>query len=176
MKIIKVKESYYNLSQYQCFFFHEGTFVLTSYNSGENNGKSIDLGSEEKFTIHNSVSAEELKIKFDEFLLSNSNMIDFSNVFDLLNFEVGSELEVNFDINEIDPMFVESARLVVIGQEGSASLIQRKLSLGYNRAGRIIDQLESVNIIGPFQGSSPREVLFSDIESLNEFLRTKGII
>ena len=175
MKIVKVKDTYYNLNQYQSYYFHEGTFVLQSYNSGENNGKSIDLGCEEKFTINNSVSTEELKMKFDEFLLSNRNMIDFSNVFDLY-FEVGAELEANFDIDEIDPMFVDSARIVVIGQEGSASLLQRKLSLGYNRAGRIIDQLESVNIIGPFQGSSPREVLFSDIESLNEFLRTKGII
>jgi S-DNA-T family DNA segregation ATPase FtsK/SpoIIIE len=54
-------------------------------------------------------------------------------------------------------------------------LLQRKLKLGYNRAGRIVDQLEGYGIIGPFQGSKAREVLFSDIESLEEFLRAKGI-
>jgi S-DNA-T family DNA segregation ATPase FtsK/SpoIIIE len=65
---------------------------------------------------------------------------------------------------------------VVISQQGSASLLQRKLKLGYNRAGRIVDQLEAMGIIGSFQGSKAREVLFSDIESLDEFLRTKGLL
>lgn len=88
----------------------------------------------------------------------------------------GSELGGDIDMNEIDPMFVDSARIVVINQQGSASLLQRKLKLGYNRAGRIVDQLEGMGIIGSFQGSKAREVLFSDIESLDEFLRTKGLI
>jgi len=82
----------------------------------------------------------------------------------------------DFDMSEIDPMFADAARIVVMNQQGSASLLQRKLKLGYNRAGRIVDQLEGMNIIGAFQGSKPREVLFGDIESLDEFLRTKGII
>jgi DNA segregation ATPase FtsK/SpoIIIE, S-DNA-T family len=72
-------------------------------------------------------------------------------------------------------MFADAARIVVINNQGSASLLQRKLKLGYNRAGRIVDQLEGYGIIGPFQGSKAREVLFSDIESLEEFLRVKGI-
>lgn len=88
----------------------------------------------------------------------------------------GSETSGDIDMNEIDNMFVDSARIVVINQQGSASLLQRKLKLGYNRAGRIVDQLEGMNIIGPFQGSKAREVLFSDIESLDEFLRTKGLL
>ncbi|MEY4659164.1 MAG: DNA translocase FtsK 4TM domain-containing protein [Crocinitomicaceae bacterium] len=88
----------------------------------------------------------------------------------------GSELGGDIDMNEIDPMFVDSARIVVINQQGSASLLQRKLKLGYNRAGRIVDQLEGMGIIGSFQGSKAREVLFGDIESLDEFLRTKGLI
>ncbi|MFM6945652.1 MAG: DNA translocase FtsK 4TM domain-containing protein [Flavobacteriales bacterium] len=88
----------------------------------------------------------------------------------------GSEGGGDFDMNEIDPMFVDSARIVVINQQGSASLLQRKLKLGYNRAGRIVDQLEGMNIIGPFQGSKAREVLFSDIDSLDEFLKVKGLI
>ncbi|MFM7667213.1 MAG: DNA translocase FtsK 4TM domain-containing protein [Bacteroidota bacterium] len=82
----------------------------------------------------------------------------------------------DFDISEIDSMFVDSARIVVISQQGSASLLQRKLKLGYNRAGRIVDQLEAMGIIGAFQGSKAREVLFSDIESLDEYLRTKGLL
>jgi S-DNA-T family DNA segregation ATPase FtsK/SpoIIIE len=81
-----------------------------------------------------------------------------------------------FDMSEMDSMFVDSARIVVISQQGSASLLQRKLKLGYNRAGRIVDQLEAMGIIGSFQGSKAREVLFTDIESLDEFLRTKGIL
>jgi S-DNA-T family DNA segregation ATPase FtsK/SpoIIIE len=88
----------------------------------------------------------------------------------------GGEGVGDFDMNEIDPMFVESARIVVINQQGSASLLQRKLKLGYNRAGRIVDQLEGMGIIGSFQGSKAREVLYSDIESLDDLLRTKGLI
>ena len=80
------------------------------------------------------------------------------------------------DLDDIDPMFGDAARIVVINQQGSASLLQRKLKLGYNRAGRIVDQLEGYGIIGPFQGSKAREVLFSDVESLDEFLRAKGIV
>lgn len=88
----------------------------------------------------------------------------------------GSDGGADFDMNEIDPMFVDSARIVVINQQGSASLLQRKLKLGYNRAGRIVDQLEGMGIIGAFQGSKAREVLFGDVESLDEFMRTKGLL
>jgi S-DNA-T family DNA segregation ATPase FtsK/SpoIIIE len=88
----------------------------------------------------------------------------------------GSESGGEMDMNEIDPMFVDSARIVVINQQGSASLLQRKLKLGYNRAGRIVDQLEGMGIIGSFQGSKAREVLYGDIESLDEFLRSRGLI
>lgn len=88
----------------------------------------------------------------------------------------GAEGSGDIDMNEIDNMFADAARIVVINQQGSASLLQRKLKLGYNRAGRIVDQLEGMNIIGPFQGSKAREVLFSDIESLDEFLRVKGLL
>lgn len=79
------------------------------------------------------------------------------------------------DLDDIDSMFAEAARIVVINNQGSASLLQRKLKLGYNRAGRIVDQLEGYGIIGPFQGSKAREVLFGDLESLEEYLRSKGI-
>jgi S-DNA-T family DNA segregation ATPase FtsK/SpoIIIE len=75
-----------------------------------------------------------------------------------------------FDADNRDPMFEEAARLIVMHQQGSTSLIQRKLKLGYNRAGRIIDQLEAAGIVGPFEGSKAREVLIPDDYSLEQFL------
>ncbi len=75
-----------------------------------------------------------------------------------------------FDPDNRDPMFEEAARLIVMHQQGSTSLIQRKLKLGYNRAGRIIDQLEAAGIVGPFEGSKAREVLIPDDYSLEQFL------
>lgn len=74
----------------------------------------------------------------------------------------------HIDMDKLDPLFVDAARIVVMHNQGSASLLQRKLRLGYMRAGRIIDQLESAGVIGPFQGSKSRDVLFSDIESLEK--------
>jgi len=67
-------------------------------------------------------------------------------------------------------MFDDAARLIVSHQQGSTSLIQRKMKLGYNRAGRIIDQLEAAGIVGPFEGSKAREVLISDEYSLEQKL------
>lgn len=76
--------------------------------------------------------------------------------------------EVNF--SKKDELFEEAAKLVVRHQQGSTSLIQRKFSIGYNRAGRIIDQLEAANIVGPFEGSKARQVLFADEFSLEQYL------
>ena len=78
----------------------------------------------------------------------------------------------DFDLSDRDQLFEEAARLIVMHQQGSTSLIQRKLKLGYNRAGRIIDQLESAGIVGPFEGSKAREVLYPDEYSLEQFLET----
>jgi S-DNA-T family DNA segregation ATPase FtsK/SpoIIIE len=66
-------------------------------------------------------------------------------------------------------MFREAAEVLVIAQQGSASLLQRKLKLGYNRAGRIIDQLEAAGIVGQFEGSKARQVLIADLEALKHF-------
>ena len=75
------------------------------------------------------------------------------------------------DLAERDSLFDEAARLVVTHQQGSTSLIQRKLKLGYNRAGRLIDQLEAAGVVGPFEGSKAREVLISDEYSLEQLLK-----
>jgi S-DNA-T family DNA segregation ATPase FtsK/SpoIIIE len=80
------------------------------------------------------------------------------------------------DIDELDANFVEAARIIVTHQQGSASLLQRKLKLGYNRAGRIVDQLEAHNIIGPFKGSKAREVVIPDLQALDEYLESKGLL
>lgn len=74
------------------------------------------------------------------------------------------------DLSERDALFEEAARLIVGHQQGSTSLIQRKLKLGYNRAGRLIDQLEAAGIVGPFEGSKAREVLVRDEMSLEQLL------
>ena len=71
---------------------------------------------------------------------------------------------------ERDPMFNDAARVIVSHQQGSASLLQRKLKLGYNRAGRIIDQMEEAGIVGPFEGSKARQVFVSDLNSLEDIL------
>ena len=78
----------------------------------------------------------------------------------------GSDL----DASDRDPLFEDAARMVVQHQQGSASLLQRRLKLGYNRAGRLIDQLEAAGIIGPFEGSKAREVRIKDPISLEQFL------
>lgn len=77
---------------------------------------------------------------------------------------------LDIDISERDSMFREAAEVIVTAQQGSASLLQRKLKLGYNRAGRIIDQLEAAGIVGPFEGSKARSVNFPDLKSLHDFL------
>lgn len=76
------------------------------------------------------------------------------------------------DLSERDALFEEAARLIVNHQQGSTSLIQRKLKLGYNRAGRLIDQLEAAGIVGPFEGSKAREVLIKDEMSLEQLLNS----
>jgi S-DNA-T family DNA segregation ATPase FtsK/SpoIIIE len=80
-----------------------------------------------------------------------------------------------FDANEKDELFEEAARIVVRHQQGSTSLIQRKLSIGYNRAGRIIDQLEAAGIVGPYEGSKARQVNFPDELALEQYLNTLKI-
>jgi DNA segregation ATPase FtsK/SpoIIIE, S-DNA-T family len=76
------------------------------------------------------------------------------------------------DLSDRDPLFDDAARLIVLHQQGSTSLIQRKLKLGYNRAGRIVDQLEAAGIVGAFEGSKAREVLVQDEATLERLLNS----
>ncbi|WP_312322024.1 DNA translocase FtsK [Soonwooa sp.] len=76
----------------------------------------------------------------------------------------------SFDPNEKDQLFEEAARIIVSTQQGSTSMLQRQLKLGYNRAGRIMDQLEASGVVGGFNGAKAREVLISDLHSLEQFL------
>ena len=80
---------------------------------------------------------------------------------------------VDIDVSERDKLFREAAEVLVIAQQGSASLLQRKLKVGYNRAGRIIDQLEAAGIVGPFEGSKARQVLITDLVALEDFLNNE---
>lgn len=86
--------------------------------------------------------------------------------------EDGDGAAKDIDLADRDPLFDDAARLIVLHQQGSTSLIQRKLKLGYNRAGRIVDQLEAAGIVGPFEGSKAREVLIQDEASLERLLNS----
>ncbi|WP_299219136.1 DNA translocase FtsK [uncultured Aquimarina sp.] len=82
--------------------------------------------------------------------------------------ESGTSLDI--DVKDRDKLFNEAAEVIVTAQQGSASLLQRKLKLGYNRAGRLIDQLEAAGIVGPFEGSKARQVLVTDLIALKQLL------
>ena len=82
----------------------------------------------------------------------------------------GSSADV--DLNHLDPMFEDAARLIVQSGSGSTSLIQRKFSIGYNRAGRLMDLMEKAGVVGQAHGSKPREVLIQDEMSLDQLLNS----
>ena len=84
------------------------------------------------------------------------------------DFDGGGDKDV--DMQHLDPLFDDAARLIVLSQSGSTSLIQRKFAIGYNRAGRLMDQLEKAGIVGVAMGSKPREVMIQDENSLNNLL------
>lgn len=97
----------------------------------------------------------------------------YSHAFELPEFVSdggGDDKMASVDLSDKDPLFEEAARLIVVHQQGSTSLIQRKFSIGYNRAGRLMDQLEAAGIVGGTQGSKPREVLIMDEYSLEQKL------
>lgn len=100
------------------------------------------------------------------------NQQGYSHAFELPEYvPEGVEDKIGgIDLNDRDPLFDEAARLIVVHQSGSTSLIQRKFSIGYNRAGRLMDQLEAAGIVGPTQGSKARDVLIADEYSLEQRL------
>ncbi|MCD7937118.1 MAG: DNA translocase FtsK [Tannerellaceae bacterium] len=100
--------------------------------------------------------------------------VGFETAYKLPEFvgEGGENSPGSVDLSDRDPLFDEAARLIVIQQQGSTSLIQRKFSIGYNRAGRLMDQLEAAGIVGPFEGSKARQVLLQDEYSLESLLNS----
>ena len=96
----------------------------------------------------------------------------YSEAYILPECEDDSISTIDDNIEDRDPLFNDAAEIVVTAQQGSASLLQRKMKLGYNRAGRIIDQLEAAGIVGPFEGSKARTVLVKDLIDLKELLDT----
>ena len=88
--------------------------------------------------------------------------------------DAGSERVADVDVNHLDPLFEEAAKLIILKQQGSTSLIQRKFSIGFNRAGRLMDQLERMGVVGPAQGSKPRDVLIQDEASLAMLMNNIG--
>jgi S-DNA-T family DNA segregation ATPase FtsK/SpoIIIE len=148
-------------------------------------------------TILDAGGAEQLVGQGDMLLSMNSSIIrlqspflgtqEIENICDFIGAQRGYESayllpeyeaddehdKLDFEPGEQDPLFEEAARLIVAHQQGSTSLIQRKLKLGYNRAGRLIDQLEAAGIVGPFEGSKARDVLIPDERSLEMLLRAR---
>ncbi|MDR2424673.1 MAG: DNA translocase FtsK [Prevotellaceae bacterium] len=94
----------------------------------------------------------------------------YAAAYDLPEYVDEKSAEKQVDMKNLDEMFEDAARLIVQNQMGSTSLIQRKMSLGYNRSGRIMDQLQAAGIVGPAEGSKPRQVLITDLQSLEKIL------
>jgi S-DNA-T family DNA segregation ATPase FtsK/SpoIIIE len=104
-----------------------------------------------------------------EFIGSQRGYDDAYQLPEFIGDEGGDNIS-DVDLSERDALFEDAARIIVLHQQGSTSLIQRKLKLGYNRAGRLIDQLEAAGVVGPFEGSKAREVLIPDEYSLEQLL------
>ncbi len=109
--------------------------------------------------------------RITEFIGSQKAYPDAYQLPEYVGEESGTSLDI--DISDRDKLFKDAAVVIVTAQQGSASLLQRKLKLGYNRAGRIIDQLEAAGIVGPFEGSKARQVLISDLIALDQHLENE---
>ena len=109
--------------------------------------------------------------KITDFIGSQRAYSDAHLLPEYIDEEGGTSLDVN--IEDRDKLFKDAAEIIVIAQQGSASLLQRKLKLGYNRAGRLIDQLEAAGIVGNFEGSKARQVLVADLVALDQLLENE---
>ena len=103
------------------------------------------------------------------------SQMGYSSAYVLPEYIEENSSSLDLDPSERDDLFREAAEVIVTAQQGSASLLQRKLKLGYNRAGRIIDQMEVAGIVGPFEGSKARQVLISDLNALDVFLNNEDV-
>lgn len=127
----------------------------------------FSMGSEVKRLQCAFIDTKEVE-KINDFIGSQRGYSSAFLLPEYIDDKTGTKEEYATD--ERDPLFEEAARLIVQHQQGSTSLIQRRMKLGYNRAGRIIDQLEAAGIIGPFEGSKAREVRYSDLYALEQYL------
>ncbi|WP_299130129.1 DNA translocase FtsK [uncultured Winogradskyella sp.] len=109
--------------------------------------------------------------KITEFIGSQKAYPDAHLLPEYVGSDDGTNLDI--DISDRDKLFRDAAEIIITAQQGSASLLQRKLKLGYNRAGRIIDQLEAAGIVGPFEGSKARQVLIPDFVALDQLLENE---
>ena len=109
--------------------------------------------------------------KITDFIGSQKAYTEAYQLPEYIDDESGTSIDI--DISERDKLFKEAAEIIVIAQQGSASLLQRKLKLGYNRAGRLIDQLEAAGIVGGFEGSKARQVLVADFIALEQLLENE---
>jgi S-DNA-T family DNA segregation ATPase FtsK/SpoIIIE len=109
--------------------------------------------------------------KITDFIGSQKAYTEAYQLPEYVDDESGTSIDI--DIADRDKLFKEACEIIVIAQQGSASLLQRKLKLGYNRAGRLIDQLESAGIVGGFEGSKARQVLVTDLAALDQLLENE---
>ena len=184
MKIIKIKDQYYNLSHYQQYSINDGSFILSSalngsfsksYNSSFEDNNDINLDSELIFRIIHSTNQMEFMKQFDQFLTGPNSLMDCSSLIEMYTYDAAENFIEEIEILEIDQETLSAAKIVIEEQNGSASILQRKLNCGYNVAGRMVDQLEQLGIIGPFAGSAAREVNFSSYGDLLNHLNAEGI-
>ncbi|MCK0178440.1 DNA translocase FtsK [Flavobacteriaceae bacterium S0862] len=110
--------------------------------------------------------------RITEFIGSQKAYPDAHLLPEFVGEETGTSIDIN--ISDRDKLFREAAEVIVTAQQGSASLLQRKLKLGYNRAGRLIDQLEAAGIVGHFEGSKARQVLVPDLAALDQLLANEN--
>ena len=108
--------------------------------------------------------------RINEFIQEQPGPIEPMELPEPANNEGGSSGSGTVDAKNLDPFFEEAAHAIVLSQQGSTSMIQRRFSIGYNRAGRLMDQMEEAGIVGAAQGSKPREVLIQDENQLNSLL------
>ena len=123
--------------------------------------------------LHHQYQTYKKLLYLKNILIQNNIAIQGGGVSCEDNFGDENNTSLDIDDSDRDELFREAAEIIVTSQQGSASLLQRKLKLGYNRAGRIIDQMEAAGIVGPFEGSKARQVLISDLNSLDQFLNNQ---